>query len=275
MPQLMTSFGKDRREILSHLPLTDDQLRRVAPSVFAAEAHPSRSDRFIHIPTSAVIEAMRGEGFEPFFAAQTRPKDAGSLEYTKHMVRLRRPVEIDAEEAHELIIVNSHNAASRWNLMGGSFRFVCANGLIHGTTESVYQIRHSGDAISQVIETAFTVIDGFERAQREVTMLKSVDLTERQQLAFAEEALALRFEEGQGRITPAEANTAARPEDVGSSAWLALNRCQEALIRGGRLIASTNHTQRRRHSRPVTAIDTSVRLNRELWALAVEHAEAA
>jgi hypothetical protein len=33
------------------LPLSDDQLRRVTPSLFAEAAHESRSDKYAYIPT--------------------------------------------------------------------------------------------------------------------------------------------------------------------------------------------------------------------------------
>ena len=49
-------------------PLSDDTIRTLAPSAFAAEAHESRSARYAYIPTSAVIEGMRAEGFLPVFA---------------------------------------------------------------------------------------------------------------------------------------------------------------------------------------------------------------
>ena len=38
--------------------LTLDPLRKLAPSIFAASAHASRSDRFTYLPTSVIVEAM-------------------------------------------------------------------------------------------------------------------------------------------------------------------------------------------------------------------------
>ena len=40
-------------------PLTDEDIRRVAPSAFAAEAHESRSARYAYIPTADVIRGKR------------------------------------------------------------------------------------------------------------------------------------------------------------------------------------------------------------------------
>jgi hypothetical protein len=43
--------------------LTDDQLRAAVPSIFATEAHESRSARFTPIPTIKVLDGLRAEGF--------------------------------------------------------------------------------------------------------------------------------------------------------------------------------------------------------------------
>ncbi len=58
--------------IRSDAPLTNDEIARVAPSIFAEEAHDSRSERYLYIPTVKVLDALRTEGFQPFMACQTR-----------------------------------------------------------------------------------------------------------------------------------------------------------------------------------------------------------
>lgn len=58
-------------------PLSDDQLRGLAPSAFAVGKHESRSERYTYIPTSAVIDGLRANGFAPTFAKQGRSRIAG------------------------------------------------------------------------------------------------------------------------------------------------------------------------------------------------------
>jgi hypothetical protein len=50
--------------------LSDDQIRAVAPSIFADAPHESRSPRYSYIPTATVLQELRGEGFEPFMVCQ-------------------------------------------------------------------------------------------------------------------------------------------------------------------------------------------------------------
>ncbi|MCB4824219.1 MULTISPECIES: hypothetical protein [Roseicella] len=49
-------------------PLSDEDIRKLAPSAFATEAHESRSARYAYIPTSEVIRGMREGGFLPMAA---------------------------------------------------------------------------------------------------------------------------------------------------------------------------------------------------------------
>ena len=60
------------------------------PEYFGEDRHTSRSERYAYIPTITVPENLQREGFQPFFACQTRVRDQSRREYTKHMLRLRR-----------------------------------------------------------------------------------------------------------------------------------------------------------------------------------------
>ncbi|MCV5349778.1 DUF932 domain-containing protein, partial [Escherichia coli] len=71
-------------------PLTHEELMQVVPSVFGEGKHVSRSDHYSYIPTITLLETLQREGFQPFFACQTRVRDQSRREHTKHMLRLRR-----------------------------------------------------------------------------------------------------------------------------------------------------------------------------------------
>ena len=63
--QLASRFASHSPTLRSDYPLSDDQIRRVAPSIFAEAPHDSRSERYAYIPTAAVLAELRKEGFEP------------------------------------------------------------------------------------------------------------------------------------------------------------------------------------------------------------------
>ena len=51
--QLASRFASRSPSLRSDYPLTDDQIHRVAPSIFADAPHESRSQRYAYIPTAA------------------------------------------------------------------------------------------------------------------------------------------------------------------------------------------------------------------------------
>jgi hypothetical protein len=50
-PTLATRFARNTRVLRADAPLSEDQMRGAAPSVFAEGKHASRSERYTYIPT--------------------------------------------------------------------------------------------------------------------------------------------------------------------------------------------------------------------------------
>lgn len=265
----------------SNTPLTDDQIMRVAPSVFAAEAHESRSARYTYIPTIDVINGMRREGFEPFMIAQGRTRVPGKSDFTKHMIRMRHRRDIATTEANEIILVNSHDGTSSYQLISGMIRFACNNGLVCGENMQDYRVPHKGDIVHQVISHAYETLDGFGLIREVTDEMKRITLRPEEELILAESAHMLRWEPEQNADTgewsqnaPVAARsllTARRAEDRNASLWTAFNRVQENVIRGGLQGRTANN--RRTSTREVTGIDQNIKLNRALWTLAERMAE--
>ena len=67
---LATRFARTTRVLRADVPLSEEQMRAAAPSVYAEGKHASRSERYTYIPTIDVLRGLRKEGFEPFMVAQ-------------------------------------------------------------------------------------------------------------------------------------------------------------------------------------------------------------
>jgi len=273
-PTLATRFSCNARRTGSHLPLGEDEMRQVAPSIFAAGKHCSRSERYTYIPTIEVLRGLRQEGFEPFMVAQGASRVEGKAEFTKHMIRMRYAGGAKGrDEANEIILINSHDGASSYQMLAGMFRFVCCNGLVIGDVVEDIRIPHKGNIRGEVIEGAFRVLDEFEAVEKTVHAMKSLPLSAPEQQAFATAALDLRFGErgdGQGPapITAEQLLEPRRIEDRDPSLWTTFQRVQENAVQGGQPGRSTQG--RRMQTRAVASIDRSVSLNRALWTLAEE-----
>lgn len=269
MANLGTRFGRTANVLRAASPLSDDQIHRVAPSIFAEGKHDSRSARYAYIPTSEVLTGLRKEGFQPFMVCQSRSRAEDRREYTKHMVRLRHASQIDGQEAKEIILINSHDGTSAYQMLAGMFRFVCQNGLICGDELADIRIPHKGDVTGRVIEGAFTVLDQFDTIGGQIDNMKALTLREGEQRAFARAALALRYDDAtQAPITEDQLLRPRRFDDNTPDLWTTFNRVQENTIKGG--LTGRNAQGKRTTTRAINGIDSNVKLNRALWVLAEE-----
>ena len=269
--QLASRFAKNSPALRSNLPLSDDQMRRVAPSIFADAKHISRSDRYTYIPTSDVLTGLRKEGFEPFAVCQTQVRNDDRRDFTKHLVRLRHVSQSNGAEANEIILLNSHDGTSSYQMLAGMFRFVCTNGLVAGDTVGDIRVRHKGDIVDNVIAGAFTMLEQFEAVGAQRDEMRRIDLNPQEGEAFARAALSLKYEPNPVKpppITEAQILRPRRMEDGRADLWATFNRVQENIMKGGLRTRTANG--RRQQTRPVEGIDQSVKLNRALWVLAEE-----
>ena len=250
----------------SNSPLSNDQIARYAPSVLATEAHSSRGERYRFIPTIDVLDGLRAEGFQPFEVRQTRVRDQSKREHTKHLVRLRHESSITSvEEVPEIILLNSHDGSSSYQLLSGFFRFVCSNGLIAGDVCNDIRVRHSGNVVDDVIEGAVRVLDNVEEIAGRIDTYKSITLAPEEATVFANAALQLRWDDK----APVQAEQVLRTRrwaDNKADLWTTFNRVQENLLKGG--LSARTTTGRRTSTRAVGGVNENVKLNRALWSLA-------
>jgi hypothetical protein len=260
------STSSNQFSFRSQSALSNDMIARYAPSVLASEAHESRGQKYTFIPTLDVIDGLRLEGFEPFEVRQTKCRDLAKREFTKHMVRMRHPDAIASQgEVPELVLINSHDGTSSYQLLAGFFRFVCSNGLIAGDIQSDVRVRHSGRVVQDVIEGSFKVLENVKQISNSIDEFKSITLDRQEQELFANTALSLRWDD-KPPVTAERVLQANRYEDVQSDLWTTFNRVQENIIKGG--VLGKTATGRRMHTRGVQGVNENVKLNRALWSLA-------
>ena len=208
--------------------LTEDQMRRLAPSIFAVEAHASRSDRFRTIPTIEVLRALQKEGFSPVGVRQSNSRDESKHDFTKHLIRLRR---LDTVETHrvgdtvcEIILKNANDGSSAYDLMAGLFRIRCLNSLVAQTaTLDSVKVRHSGDALTNVIEGTYRVLGETQKLLAAPQDWSQIRVDRDAALALADSARVVRFGDAKGEvsspITADQLLTVRREGDTGADLW--------------------------------------------------------
>lgn len=265
MTRLASRFGAVNL-VRRDRPLTRDELAHYVPSVFGEDKHASRSEKYTFIPTITLLENLQKEGFEPFFACQSRVRDPGRREHTKHMLRLRREGQITRQQVPEIIILNSHGGESSFQLLPGIFRSVCTNSLVCGQSFGEIRVPHRGDIVGKVIEGAYEVLSVFDRVEEKRDAMQSLMLPPPAQQALANAALCYRFGEEHQPVSAAQILTPRRCEDRQDDLWTTYQRLQENLLKGG--LPGRTAKGKRTHTRAVNGIDGDVRLNRALWVMA-------
>src|SRR4051794_40928591 len=196
--------------------LDDDQLRRSAPSIFAASPWGGMSGRYKMVPTIEVVGMLRDKGFLPVRAEQSRTRIEGKGDFTRHMIRFRHadflfPLAVGAE-IPELVLLNSHDGTSAYKFRAGIFRLICSNGMVvQSSDHGSISVRHSGgpDFRDRVIDATFRIMDDAPRTLAKIEQWKRIDLTPPQRDAFATAALELRESRA---VTPAQLLTPAAPK---------------------------------------------------------------
>ena len=256
---------------MTNQPLTYDEIKKYAPSVFTTEPSQNVSKKYTFIPTLQMVEDMSKQGWLPYKAEQRKSK--ANMLHTKHMLRFRND-KISSIKINgivpEIVMTNSHDGRNAFSLHAGLFRLVCSNGLIVADkTFGQIRIKHQWYDLDQVKEVTDEVVESIPMIVGTVSKFEDRKLNREEQLSFAKKAILTRWKDGNSVLSMDDILNPWREEDKGDSLWKVLNVIQEKLIRGGlsyRLRNGRNQT-----SRQLTNIDRQVDVNKRLWELAEEY----
>lgn len=272
-----TIFGRGAVALQSRgdEPLSLDTIRQHVPAVFADQAHASRSSRFVPVPTAELLEGLAAEGFRPFAVGLAGTGDDTRRAFTSHMIRLRHvdspPVRPEfGRIIPEVIVTNANDGTAAYGITLGLFRFVCLNGLMVGSDFASVRVPHVGRpaaVVDKVIEGTYTVVKDAPQIVDRAADMHGRQMPQGARLAFAADALALRWRDEPAPITPERALTYRRAEDTGSDIWTTFNVLQETLMRGGQRYALNGPAGilQRRRVRPMRGLGDQSRINRALW----------
>ena len=265
-------------------PLSEVELRKLAPSIFAVNAHESRSEKFQPICTYDVVRALENEGFGVVGAMQSNTRVEGKAPYTKHALRIRSfkgdHKYAVGQTVFEMKLVNANDGTSPYNLLAALWRIQCMNSLVAMSQElDTVKIRHTGrDIIDRVIEGTYSVLDHAELALAAPQDWSQIELNRDARHALAKAAHVVRFADAEGNLnTPIEAEqllTRRRVADTGNDLWTVFNVVQENAIRGGLVNCGPNDRGRLRRTttRAIKGIDQDIRVNKALFVLGQEMA---
>ena len=246
-----------------------DQLRNIAPSIFATEPADKVSSRYGFVPTVDVVEELTGRGLVPVFAGQTLSRDENNRPFAKHLLRFRPQYAptIANQSLPEVVLMNSHDGSSGFKLWAGIFRMVCCNGMI--VSDSVMgqvSVAHRSNAAQIVGDQSIGFMGQIDHIEDRVRRFMDRVLSAADQSGLAETAAQIRW--GNDRPAGLDHNSlliARRFEDAGDTAWAVLNRIQENIMKGG---VNLNRPRRQSSTRMLRSVGDDARINARLWEAA-------
>ena len=250
-------------------PLNNQELGRLAPSLFTAEPCFEASEKYHFISTISVVDEIRSYGWYPVSASESSVRDEAKDGFQQHCVRFRQLDDFlnPGESVLELLLFNSHDRSKKFSISAGVYRFVCANGLV--IADSVfdsYDIKHIGDKENEVKSAVDNIVKAKEKIMDKITLFENTMLNESEKESFARAAIPLRFEKHL-QVNYEDLLEPNRISDDKSDLYTVFNTIQEHLIRGN--ISGVNKiTGRKFTSKEIKSISTDVQINKSLWQMA-------
>lgn len=230
------------------------------PAIYA-ERPAGVSEKYSFIPTTQVIEDLGRLDWRPVVMKGNRHSTV-----SKHLIRFRKAAD-QGSELPEIVLINSHDGLSSFQLKAGIFRLVCGNGLV--IAESLFSaisIKHIHYTFDEVRTAVAEFAAGIPVIMDSVERFKRRDLSIAERLIFAKKALELRWPEKTPSIDLARFLAPRRAADHGIDLWRTLNVCQEKLL-CGRFYDTSGYK-----IRALTNVDRTVKLNQSLYELGLEFA---
>jgi uncharacterized protein DUF932 len=276
------------------LELDNNRLLAIAPSIFATAPVEGVSDRYSFLPTASILDGMRDNGWFPVSAREQGIRLDARRGFQKHEVRFCRRDDIEKFHSQtsrgvheffadkggpirpEVIVTNSHDRSSSFQIHLGFFRLACCNGLVvcDATIDRV-RLRHSAFNPEQVIEASLEMLNVVPDIEERVHQFQDRILTPAERLALATGALALRYDDpNEAPVRAEKLLEARRGEDQGPDLWRTFNVVQENVIKGGLRDHSKTREARMKGERApgkvraVKSIDENMKLNKALWHMA-------
>jgi hypothetical protein len=130
---------------------------------------------------------------------------------------------------------------------------------------SHHSIKHVGFTLDKVDRAIEEVTSYMPMMDEQIEKFKQIELSPIEQKSLAKVASDIRFDSDIHLVDSNDFLAVNREEDNNSTLWAVFNRVQEAMIRGG-IKGINKDTKRNFTSKPITAIDTNLKLNKELFA---------
>jgi hypothetical protein len=248
--------------------LTIEELGRKVPSILATKPIDDVSDKYTFVSTVDAIELIQSAGWLPYTASQSNVRNKTKAGFQSHIVKFTRNESLsdDDQERIDIILFNSHDRGTAFNLSMGIFRFICANGLIVGRENLSFRHKHIGFDEQAFMASVSELSKQGSVIAESVADYKQIDLTQDEKWIYAKAAAQI-ITDTPENIEIRDMLRIRRKQDLQKNLWSTYNRVQENIMKGG--IQRKNQTR----TRKIKSLHKDAKINKALWILTEKMAE--
>jgi hypothetical protein len=250
--------------------------------MFATHPHQETSSKYSFIPTTRLLDTLEQQGWLPVGARQQRVNGDGNRQgYQKHLIQMQHTdlgTVADLQKGDfipELLITNSHDGLSSFQLTVGIYRIVCTNGLVVSeSTLGSINIRHIGYTDDQVRDASEAIINKVPMVFNRIDAFRNIQLTSEERFQYALDAARAKWMVDKDSLPfPSDRllRTFRRADDT-PTLWNVYNTVQENILKGGIRYSTTSidpetgkEVVKNITTRSVVGIKEDLRINKILW----------
>jgi hypothetical protein len=257
--------------------LSKENMKSLAPSIFAEKPSSEVSKHYTHIPTTKVIDDMELLGWKPIEAKEVKARKSSTQGFQKHLIVFRNDdVVINGQDGDtvfpQILLTNSHDGKNAFQFQAGLYRLVCSNGLVIADTQfEAVKMRHMGYTFEDLQEKIKEMVEKLPLTVESMNKMKAQEMEQEQILQFAKDAISTRFSEkelNRIKIDFDSLLTPTRPEDEGNDLWSVFNVVQEKIIDGD---FEYKVGVKNRKARQIKNFKQDMKINKELFDVALSY----
>ena len=156
---------------------------------------PKWSAKYSFVPTIQVIEDIKNLGWVPTEATAVRARKERTAGKGKHMITFEHEdFKTEDNEKIQILLINSHDGTSNFQLEIGVFRLVCSNGLVIKDNDmGVVKVRHLGYSFKDITAAVNQLVSNIPNVFKKMTKMKETELDESQMAELALKSACVRF----------------------------------------------------------------------------------
>ena len=257
--------------------LSKENMKSLAPSIFAEKPSSEVSKHYTHIPTTKVIDDMEMLGWKPIEAKEVKARKNSTRGFQKHLIVFRNDdVVINGEDGDtvfpQILLTNSHDGKNAFQFQAGLYRLICSNGLVIADTQfEAVKMRHMGYTFEDLQEKIKEMVEKLPLTVESMNKMKAQEMEQEQIIQFAKDALNTRFKEDELnriQIDLKELVNPVRKEDAGNDLWSVFNVVQEKIIEGDFEYRAGGKV---RKAREIKNFKQDMKINKELFEVALSY----